>query len=294
MVVPRAAIGLLALLLPLAAQAEQVRISLIAHGGLTAEATATHALDDGHFCSAAADPWTAPDVPDERPPPYPFYRVVFGEDRPDAALARPGPSLGLTLSDYDQDERTHSDPLYDSIEVVLAGRHFVGHTDMRGPGFRLAVSYRPDGRGGAFVAEGLRESGTSHATIDLAGTWTCPPVAAGMPEVDVSVHNLFPGAVPARPDPTPLRITRSVIPCLDRGCARWRVTDEETGLAYLARVNLSRLHLAGRLKQEAEKGEITLLVGARVRKGAPPRVTAVELQGVEPAPPTEIPEASLN
>lgn len=304
MAVPRAALALLALLLPLAAaRAEEVRVHLIAHGGLTADATATSRLDAAHFCSAAADPWAAPDVPDERGPPYPFYRLVFGQNGADAGLARPGPAIGLALSDYDPEDHTHADPVNDSIEVMLDGHHFVGHADMDDPGFHLAVTYRADGRGGAFVALGLRESGTGHARINLAGTWTCPPVAAGLPDIDVSVHRLFKGATPILPEPIPLRVTRSSIPCLDRGCAGWRVTDEESGTAYLARVDLSRLHLARRLRREAERGEIALLIDARVVGSRPPRVIAIELQGVEPAPPPPapppaprappIPEASL-
>lgn len=291
---PRVVIGLLVFLLPVAVRAERVQISLVARGGLTATASASHAADAAHFCSAAAHPWQAPDAPDERGPPYPFYRLVFGEGGPDADLARPGPSVALTLSNYAPDVKTHSDPVNDSIEVVLAGRHFVGHTDMQHPGFGLVVTYSPDGHGGALVAEGLRESGTGDATIDLTGAWTCPPVVATMNVINVTVHKLFPGAVPARPDPTPLRVTRSAIPCIDRGCAGWRVTDEDTGLAYLARVDLSRLQLATRLRQEAKQGEITLLIGGRLHPGSPPQVTALELQGVEPAPPAGVPEASVN
>ena len=114
----------------------------------------------------------------------------------------------------------------------------------------------------------------------MEGTWECPPVAADLPEQTVSVHELFPGAVPARPDLTPLRIARFDIPCLDRGCAGWRVTDEDTGSAYLARVDFSRLRLARALRQQVERGEVDLLVGADVRRGDPPRVIALTLDGV--------------
>jgi len=301
MPVRRAGLALLALLLPLAAaHAEEVQVTLVAQGALSAAASAASPIDGAHFCSAAADPWAAPDVPDERGPPYPFYRLVFGQAGPGARLARPGPSIGLTLSDYDPEFRDHADPVNDSIEVTLDGRHFVGHADMRAPGFRLAVTFRPDGRGGAFAAHGLRETDAGRATIDLAGTWTCPPVAAELPDITVTVHRLFPGAVAAHPDPIPLRVSRSAIPCLDHGCAHWRVTDDAEGTAYLARVDLSRLHLARRLRREAERGEIDLLVGARVVASTPPRVVALELQGIAPAPPpapgepsAPIPEAAL-
>lgn len=286
MPVRRGAIGLLCLLLPLApARAEEVRIHLIAQDNAVATVSAAHRVDDAHFCSAAADPWTAPDVPDSRGAPFPFYRLVFGQDEADADLDSPGPSIGLTLSNYAPDARTHSDPVNDSIEVVLNGRHFVGHAEMNDPDYHLAITYRVDGRGGAFVARRLHETGTGHGTLDLRGEWQCPPVAAGLPEQTIAVHRLFAGAVPARPDPVRLRLTHSEIPCLDRGCARWRVTNEDNGETYLARVDLSRLRLARRLRREAERGEVDLLIGAEVRRGLRPRVIALILDGVEPAPP---------
>lgn len=280
----RGAIGLLCLLPPLvAARAEQVTIHLVVQGSATTSVVAaSHTVDDAHFCSAAADPWSAPDVPDTRGPPFPFYRLVFGQDEAEADLDSPGPSIGLALSDYDDETRTHSDPVNDSIEVMLNGHHFVGHADMGDPGYRLSVTFRPDGHGGAFVARRLHESGTGHAVIDLDGSWHCPPVAAGLPEQTISVHRLFRGAEPARPDPVRLRLTRFDVPCLDRGCARWRVTDEDSGDAYLARVDFSHLRLARRLRREAERGEVDLLIDARVRSSRPPLVTALALQGVEP------------
>ena len=296
----RGALAVLALVAPLAAQADEVRVRLIAHGGVTVEAAAGHSSDAAHFCSAAADPWTAPDLPDPRGTPFPFYRLVFGQGAAGADLDAPGPSIGLALSNYAPDAGAHSDPVNDSIEVVLNGRHFVGHAGMKDAGYRFAVTFREDRRGGGFVARHLHETGTGHATIDLEGNWECPPVAAGLPAQDVSVHRLFLGAVPARPDPIPLRLSRTGIPCVDRGCAGWRVTDEDTGTAYLARVDLSRLRLAARLRRAAERGQIDLLVGADVRRGAPPRVIALELQGVEPPPPPPedtpgpIPEAALH
>lgn len=292
MPVRRGAIGLLCLLLPLAAaRAEEVRIHLIAPGEAGATASAAHRVDDAHFCSAAADPWAAPDVPDRRSAPFPFYRLVFGQDEADADLDSPGPSVGLALSNYDPEARTHSDPVNDSIEVVLNGHHFVGHAGMNDPGYRLTVTFRADGRGGAFVAQRLQERGTGHATLDLQGDWECPPVAAGLLEQTIAVHRLFRGAVPARPDPVRLRLSHFDVPCLDRGCAAWRVTDEDTGDAYLARVDLSRLRLARRLRREAERGEVDLLIGAELRGGSPPRVVALRLEGVEPTPPPPEEEA---
>jgi hypothetical protein len=170
---------------------------------------------------------------------------------------------------------------------------------MRDPGYSFAVNYRADRRGGGFVAHHLRENGTGAGTLDLEGNWECPPVAADPPAREVAVHALFAGAVPAHPDPIPLRLSRSDIPCVDRGCAGWRVTDEQTGLVFLARVDLSRLHLARPLRRQAEQGQVELLVGARVGHGNPPRVIALELDGVQPAPaappeePPPVPEAAL-
>ena len=280
-----------------AARADEVRLHLIAHGAIEADITVAHAIDGAHFCSAAADPWTAPDTRDTRATPYPFYRLVFGQSGKDADLARPGPSLGLALSNYFAAARDHSDPINDSLELVLDGRHFVGHAGLKDAGYRFAVSYRDDRHGGGFVARHLHEMPGGAATLDAEGTWECPPVAADLPEQTVSVHDLFPGAEPARPDPTPLRVARSDIPCLDRGCARWRVTDEATGSVYLARVDFARLHLAKPLRQRVEHGEVTLLVGADVRRGDPPRIVALTLDGVmpaEPRPVEPIPEANLD
>lgn len=287
MPVRRGAIGLLWLLLlrPAGAGAEEVKLRLVAPAGHATPVTVAHAVDAAHFCSAAADPWVAPDVPDRRSAPFPFYRLVFGQADPEAELDRPGPSIGLALSNYDPALRTHRDPVNDSIEVVLNGHHFVGHAGMNDPGYRLTVTWRADGRGGSFIARRLQESGTGHATLDLRGDWECPPVAAGLLERTISVHRLFRGAVPARPDPVRLRLQRFDIPCLDRRCAGWRVTDEDSGTAYLARVDFSRLRLARRLLREAERGEVDLLIGAVVHDGRPPRVIAVRLEGVEPAPP---------
>ena len=278
---------------PTTTWAGDVRLHVTARGAVTADATMTHAIDGAHFCSAAPDPWTAPDLRDPRATPFPFYRLVFGQDGAEDAPAAPGPSLDLALSNYFAATRDHSDPINDSIEIVIAGRDFVGHAGLRDPGFRFAVSYRDDGAGGGFVARHLHEMAPGTGTLDVEGTWDCPPVAADLPEQAVGVHTLFGGAVPARPDPTPLRLARSDIPCLDRGCAGWRVTDEQTGAAYLARVDFTRLRLARALRRQAEHGEVALLIGADVRRGEPPRVTALVLDGVAPAagPPDAPPPA---
>lgn len=268
-----------------AAQAQEIRLRLIARGAITADVTVVHVADRAHFCSAAADPWTSPPTPDTRPTPFPFYRLVFGQAAPAADLARPGPSVDLTLSNYFAASRRHDDPINDSIELMLQDHHFVGHEKMADPGYRLTVTYRADGRGGSFVARRLAETETGHGTLDVQGAWECPPITSELPVQMVSVHRLFAGATPVRPAPVPLALSRSDIPCIDRGCAGWRVTDEDSGISYLARVDLSRLHLARRLRRQAERGEVTLLIGADVRRGDPPRVIARALEGIEPAPP---------
>jgi hypothetical protein len=287
-----------------AARADDVRLHLVAHGAIEVELDAVHVIDHAHFCSAAAAPWQDPATPDRRGIPFPFYRVVFGQDGPGADLAPPGPSLGLAAASYFAAAAAHSDPVNDSIEVLLNGRHFVGHADLGDPNYRLAIRYREDRRGGGFVAHHLHEAGGGAATLDLEGQWECPPVNADVPAQEVAVHALFRGAVPARPDPTPLRLSRTDIPCVDRGCAGWRATDEATGSAYLARVDLTHLRLARALRQLAERGEVDLLVEAEVRHGAPPRVIALVLDGIAPTPPpvadrgpdppAAIPEAALH
>jgi hypothetical protein len=268
---------------PVRAQ-DEVRLHLVAHGALEADAVAAHGLDRAHFCSAAADPWAAPDIPDERPTPFPFYRLVFGQAGPEDEPARPGPSLGVTLSNYFAAAREHSDPINDSIELVLAGRHFVGHADMRDPGYRFAVTYREDRRGGGFVARHLHEDGTGDGVLDVEGNWECPAVAADLPEREITVHRLFSGATPAHAEPSLYRVTRSDIPCLDRGCAAWRVTDEDSGNAYLARVDFRRLRLARNLRRLAQAGIVDLLVAGEVHRGNPPRLEPRQLQGVVPNP----------
>ena len=75
------------------------------------------------------------------------------------------------------------------------------------------------------------------------------------------------------------------------------MTDEATGSVYLARVDFSRLRLARPLRQRVDRGEAILLVGADVRRGDPPLVVALTLDGVAPAEPRPveaIPEAALD
>jgi hypothetical protein len=277
----RAAIGL-ALAVVGSAQAQEVSLRLATRGALTITAAATHVADGAHFCSAAPDPWRTPDERDPRGPPYPFYRLIYGQDSPEAEPEKPGPSLGLTLSNYLPSVREHSDPNNDSIELTIEGRHFVGHVGLDDPAYRFAVTFREDRRGGGFVAHHLHENGTGDARLDVEGSWECPAVAADLPEAEVAEHRLFPGAVPAHAEGVALRLSRSDIPCVDRHCAAWRVTDEATGDAYLARVDFRRVRLARTVREHAEQRLVDLLVDAEVRAGRPPRVIVIALSGVLP------------
>jgi hypothetical protein len=268
------------------AQAQEISLRLATQGALNVSTAATHVADGAHFCSAAPDPWRTPDERDPRGPPYPFYRLIYGQLSAEAEPEKPGPSLGLTLSNYLPTVREHSDPSNDSIELMIAGRHFVGHVGLDDPAYRFAVTFREDRRGGGFVAHHLHESGTGDARLDVEGSWECPPVAADLPETAVAEHRLFPGAVPAHGEGIALRLSRSDIPCVDRRCAAWRVTDETTGDAYLARVDFRRVRLARAVRESAEQRLVDLLVSAEVRAGRPPRVVVTALSGVLPrAPP---------
>jgi hypothetical protein len=290
------------------AQTEEVRLRVVTHGAVQSEAEATHPVDAGHFCSASPSPWVTPAQVDTRGPPFPFYRLVFGQDSPGDVPASPGPSIGLALSNYSGAARTHSDPTNDSIELVIEGRHFVGHTGLADDtkddaGYRLAVTFREDRQGGGFVARHLLETGPAAEAdpLDVEGSWTCPPVAADLPALAIREHTLFAGAVPVRPPPVALRLTHSFIPCIDRGCAAWRITEEESGAAYLARVDFRQLHLSRGLRRLAEKGVVNLLVSADIRPGLPPLVVPRILAGVAPresepvddSQPGAIPEAML-
>jgi hypothetical protein len=177
----------------------------------------------------------------------------------------------------------HADPANDSIELVLAGRHFVGHAGLTDPDYRLAASFRDDRQGGSFVARHLHEDGTGSGIIDVAGTWQCAPVAADLPEVSVRAHKLFTGAKALHAEPTQLRLRRADLPCPGAACAGWRVIDQSTGDAFMARVDLRRLHLARKLRQLAESGIVELMVDAAIQPGDPPRVVARLLVGVQPA-----------
>jgi hypothetical protein len=282
------------------ASAEEVSIRLHATGALVADESAVHEVDGAHFCSAAANPWAGPDQnPDERPPPYPFYRLVFGQAGPEAELERPGPSIGLSLSDYFPQAREHADPTNDSIEIVLQGRHFVGHSGLAEGGYRFAVTYREDGQGGGFVARHLVESSGAATParasaaaqdaadeggedmIDVEGSWQCPRVMESEPEIVVSVHALFAGAVPARAEAQHLRLTH-MLSCPHKVCADWRVVDQDDGTTFDARVDLRRLRLARRLRTLAEQGVVDLLVDGRTLPGRPLRVVPTALEGVTP------------
>ena len=286
----RVAIGLAVTVMG-TAQAEEVSLQLATHGAVTMTATAEHATDTAHFCSAAPDPWRTPDERDPRGSPYPFYRLIYGQDLPEAEPEKPGPSIGLTLSNYLPSVREHSDPSNDSIELTVEGRHFVGHVGLGDPSYRFAVTFREDRRGGGFVAHHLHENGTGTALLDIEGSWECSAVAADLPESAVAEHRLFPGAVPAHADGVVLRLSRSDIPCVDRRCAAWRVTDEATGDAYLARVDFHRVRLARSVRRHAEQRLVDLLVSAEVRAGRPPRVVVIALSGVLPRPAAVAPDA---
>lgn len=261
------------------AGAEDVTLHLRAAGGLVAEASATHALDGAHFCSAAPDPWTAPQERDARPAPFPFYRLIFGQGSPEDELDTPGPSIGLALSGYTPETRNHSDPINDSIELMLNGRHFVGHAGMGDPGARFAVTYRADRHGGGFVARHLREEGTGQAVIDVSGNWQCPPVVAGLPEQAVVEHKLFAGARPVEVQPTHLR--------LSHGPHGWRAIDQDTGAAFAARVDMRKIRIARALWRQAQAGRAELLVDATVSPGDPAFVIATALAGVQPTDPPQ-------
>ncbi len=269
------------------ARADNIWLHLSTTGAVRAEAAASLPADGAHFCSAAPDPWTVPDAIDQRTSPFPFYRLVFGQASPEDEPASPGPSIGLALSDYFPAARDHSDPANDSIELVISGRHFVGHDGLADPGYRFAVTYRADRQGGGFVARHLHEAGTGSGVIDVVGSWSCPPVAAGLPEVAVGVHTLFAGAELVRAEATHVRLMR--------GSAGWQVIDQDTGDAFIASVDLRPLHLARSIRRQAETGRVELLVDATIHPGDPPLVVAILLAGVQPRrqPPPTVNAAAL-
>jgi hypothetical protein len=267
------------------AHADDVGLHLTVTGAVQTDVKVSHAADNAHFCSAAPDPWSVADAYDSRATPFPFYRVVFGQASPEDEPDAPGPSLGLALSNYFFAARNHSDPDNDSIELVIGGRHFVGHAGLTDPGYRFAVAYRVDRRGGGLVARHMHEERTGGGILDVVGSWECAPVAADLPEVAVSAHALFAGAVPVRAQPTQLRLLRATEPCpasAHARCAGWQVIDQTSGEAFMASVDLHRLHLAPAIRRQAEDGRIELLVDAKIRPGDPPRVLARWLAGVAP------------
>jgi hypothetical protein len=267
------------------APASVMTLHLRASGAIKADVTLTHPIDSAHFCSVAADPWAAPPGQiqplDTRPPPFPFYRVIWGQSRAGGELARPGPSLGLALAGWTPGARTHADRTDDSVELVLQGRHFVGHAGLADQAWRLLASWDEDGRIGAFVAAPLLEvAGPGRpggAILDLEGSWRCPPVQAE----------------PAGPAPPPLAAAPVEAPrahaaapevrtlVVFRTGRTWRM-QEDGRSAQAAVVELRPLRLAPSLSREAARGEIELVVVAEVFAGHPPRVVARRLLGVQP------------
>jgi hypothetical protein len=272
--------------LPAAATARgaEIGLNLQVTGALQASASVVHVTDGTHFCSAAPDPWVAPDAIDGRASPYPFYRLVFGQAAPDDAPLAPGPSLGLALSNYFAAARDHGDAGDDSIELVVDGRHFVGRAGLGDPDYRLAVNFRADRQGGGFVVHHMHESGSGGGVIDVAGNWHCPAVAADLPAVAVRIHTLFAGAVPVVAEAAHLRLAHLQAVCPRPACAAWQVIDQGTGEAFMARVDFGRLRLARRLRRQAERGAVVLLVDGEVLPGDPPRVVPILLAGVQPGP----------
>lgn len=263
-----------------------VRLRLVASGAVHMTAEAEAAVDGAHFCSAARDPWRAPNERDARPAPYPFYRVVFGQSAPDRTPDFPGPTMGLALSSYFARAREHSDPANDSIEIVLGGRHFVGHSGVTDPEYRLAATFRDDGEGGGVIASHLQENGTGNGMVDIAATWSCPRVSADMPEMALRTHALFSGATPVRAEPRQLRLFRFQESCKARiRCADWRAIDQSTGEAIAVRVSLRRLKLGRALRAWVDDGSVDLTVDADVSSDDPPRVVPYRLLGVQPHAP---------
>jgi hypothetical protein len=276
-----------------AAHVDDIALQIATIGDLRSEASVRHGLDGAHFCSTAPDPWTDPIALDGRATPFPFYRVVFGQASPEDEPDRPGPSLGLALSNYFAAARAHSDQANDSIELVIGGRHFVGHSGLDDPGYHLTVTFNEDRQGGGFAARHLHETGSGNGVIDVAGNWQCAPVAADPAEVTVRAHTLFAGAQPLRAEATHLRLWRADLPCIGSACGDWRVIDQTTGDAFMAKVDLRRLRLARALRRMAETGAVELLVDADIRPGDPPSVVPHALAGVQPvfAPDADPPPA---
>ena len=279
--VPILCVPLLALLTG-RAPAQTVSLELQTKGAVVATVEVSNPVDAAHFCSAAADPWGADRQVDTRPAPFPFYRVVYGQSGPDAELQQPGPSLGITLSHWvppaaDDGTGDHEDPLHDSFELVIEGRHFVGHAGLPDPAPRLQFAWRDDGRGGAFLVTGLQELG-GDGRLDAEGTWACPAIDQALPEVAVAPRPLFAGAVVASADPPLLPFA------LQRVGDRWRATGED-GAGFTAEADLSPLRLSPMLRAWADAGQTVLLVQGEMYDGDPPRLIARRLDGVTPAPP---------
>lgn len=262
------------------ARAELLTVDLHASGAVIVNIEMAHDLDAAHFCAASADPWGPDHRVDPRPPPYPFYRVVFGQAGPAAALERPGPSLSISLSHWEPPGgqgwvEDHEDQGRDRFDLVVDGRHFTGGPGLEPPP-RLQFAYRDDGKGGAFLATGLHEE-EGEGRLDVEGTWSCPEIDLSLTEVTVAQHPLFKGSIPATAAPPRLRLS------LHRDGRKWRATGED-GRAFPTEVDLRALRLAPNLLAWAEAGQVVLLVEAEVTGGRRARVVAQRLDGVMPAP----------
>ncbi len=88
-------------------------------------------------------------------------------------------------------------------------------------------------------------------------------------------------------EPSHLRLFHSDAPCHEKPCAEWRAVDQGGSDAFDAVADLTPLRLAPRLRTQALRGQIDLLVNATVSHTTVggreiTRVTVLRLVGVEP------------
>ena len=88
-------------------------------------------------------------------------------------------------------------------------------------------------------------------------------------------------------EPSRLRLFHSDAACHEKPCADWRAVDQGGGAGFDAVADLTPLHLAPRLRTQALRGQIDLLVNATVSHMTVggreiTRVTVHRLIGVEP------------
>jgi len=88
-------------------------------------------------------------------------------------------------------------------------------------------------------------------------------------------------------EPSRLRLFHSDAACHEKPCADWRAIDQGGGAGFDAVADLTPLHLAPRLRTQALRGQIDLLVNATVSRMTVggreiTRVTVHRLVGVEP------------